>query len=296
MDAFRDLPQAVGATTNWPTGSIYTMADVRYRFPDIRAGGGDEAFLPQRKSWRSAARERYRPFHDAEPPRAAGRELDLIEKLDLAGYFLIVWDIVNYCRASRASSCRDAVGREQRCVTAWGSRRWIRSRWICCSSASCRRSAANGRTSISICRAAIAASRSFSTSTRATAQLGAAMTANVITYRGRSAAREVGKVLGLDADEVDRLAKVMHHFEWRDPNESFERNLRTVGIDPNATIGHFAELWARIQRLPRHLGQHSGGMVIRQGRLDEVVPLENASMPGRVVIQWDKEDCTDMGM
>ena len=128
-------------------------------------------------------------------------------------------------------------------------------------------------------------------------QLGAAMTANVITYRGRSAAREVGKVLGIDPEEVDRLAKVMHHFEWRDPHESFEKNLRAVGIDPaDETVGHFAELWTRIQRLPRHLGQHSGGMVICQGRLDEVVPLENASMPGRVVIQWDKEDCADMGI
>ena len=58
----------------------------------------------------------------------------------------------------------------------------------------------------------------------------------------------------------------------------------------------FAELWVRIQDLPRHLGQHSGGMVICQGELDAVVPLEPATMPGRVVVQWDKDDCADMGI
>jgi error-prone DNA polymerase len=123
------------------------------------------------------------------------------------------------------------------------------------------------------------------------------MTANVITYRGRSAAREVGKVLSLDAGEIDRLAKVMNHFEWVDPAETLERNLGDVGIDAqHPNIQQFGALWTRIQDLPRHLGQHSGGMVICQGRLDAVVPLENASMPDRVVIQWDKDDCADMGL
>jgi error-prone DNA polymerase len=124
-----------------------------------------------------------------------------------------------------------------------------------------------------------------------------AMTANVITYRGRSAAREVGKALSLEPVQIDRLAKVMNHFEWVDPNDSLDRNLREVGIDvQNETVQLFGRLWQRIQDLPRHLGQHSGGMVISQGRLDDVVPLENASMPGRVVIQWDKDDCADMGL
>src|SRR6185437_8842663 len=75
------------------------------------------------------------------------------------------------------------------------------------------------------------------------------------------------------------------------------RNLRDAGIDAqHPTIQIFGRLWQQIQDLPRHLGQHSGGMVICQGRLDEVVPLENASMPDRVVIQWDKDDCADMGI
>src|SRR5919204_6774474 len=121
------------------------------------------------------------------------------------------------------------------------------------------------------------------------------MTANVITYRGRSAAREVGKVLSLEPEQIDRLAKIMNHFEWVDPKETLERNLRDVGLDyHHPTMQLFGQLWTRIQDLPRHLGQHSGGMVICHGRLDEIVPLENASMPDRVVIQWDKDDCADM--
>jgi error-prone DNA polymerase len=128
-------------------------------------------------------------------------------------------------------------------------------------------------------------------------RLGAAMTANVITYRGRSAAREVGKVLGFDLAQIDRLAKVLHHFEYVDTGDSFLRQLSSVGLDLNTDhVRHFARLWHEMQDLPRHLGQHSGGMVICQGQLDAVVPLENASMPGRVVVQWDKDDCADMGI
>ena len=128
-------------------------------------------------------------------------------------------------------------------------------------------------------------------------QLGAAMTANVITYRNRSATREVGKALGFDADLIDRLAKLMHRFEFVDSSETLARHLREVGVDSvDPRMRQFADLWHRMQDLPRHLGQHSGGMVICQDRLDQVVPLENASMPGRVVVQWDKEDCADMGL
>jgi error-prone DNA polymerase len=123
------------------------------------------------------------------------------------------------------------------------------------------------------------------------------MTANVITYRGRSAAREVGKTLGFEPAQVDRLAKVMNSFEFVDPADSLSRHLSTVGLDVNSDrVRLFARLWGEMQDLPRHLGQHSGGMVICQGRLDACVPLENASMPDRVVVQWDKDDCADMGI
>jgi error-prone DNA polymerase len=128
-------------------------------------------------------------------------------------------------------------------------------------------------------------------------QHGAAMTANVITYRGKSAAREVGKALELDEGQIDRLAKVMHQFEYIDPDETLANKLREVGHGGDEPrVRHFAELVAADAgpaapsrpALRRH-----GGV---PGRAVVVVPLENASMPGRVVVQWDKEDCADMGM
>ncbi|HET6889698.1 MAG TPA: OB-fold nucleic acid binding domain-containing protein, partial [Pyrinomonadaceae bacterium] len=128
-------------------------------------------------------------------------------------------------------------------------------------------------------------------------KLGAAMTANVITYRGRSAAREVGKVLGFDDETLGRLSALVHTWEWKDPNDSTERQFRDAGLDlSQPRIKKFFQLYQAVHDLPRHLGQHSGGMVICQGQLDSIVPLEPATMPGRVVVQWDKEDCADMGL
>jgi error-prone DNA polymerase len=293
---FDDVPDAVRATRDLADRLTYTMADLGYRFPDypVPAGETQASFL--RRITEVGARDRYRPYHDRARAQIA-RELDLIEKLDLAGYFLIVWDIVNFCRqrgilvqgrgsAANSAVCYslgitavDPVGMEllfERFLSEergeWpdidldlpsGDRREQAIQYVY----------------------------------QRYGQLGAAMTANVITYRGRSAAREVGKVLEIDAATVDRLATAISPFEWSDPEETLLRHLADAGLDANdQTIRTFAGLWRRIQDLPRHLGQHSGGMVVCQGRLDEVVPLEPAAMPGRVVIQWDKEDCADMGI
>ena len=100
------------------------------------------------------------------------------------------------------------------------------------------------------------------------------MTANVITYRGKSAAREVGKALDLEEGQIDRLARVMHQFEYIDPDETLSKKLAEVGMAADEPrVRHFAELWRQMQDLPRHLGQHSGGMVVCQGELSSVVPL-----------------------
>ena len=128
-------------------------------------------------------------------------------------------------------------------------------------------------------------------------ELGAAMTANVITYRGKSAAREVGKALGFDAETLGRLSSLVGHWEWRGPNDTMAHSFHHAGFDlKHPRIAKYLELCLRLQDLPRHLGQHSGGMVICQGQLNRVVPIERASMPGRTVVQWDKEDCSDLGL
>ena len=160
-----------------------------------------------------------------------------------------------------------------------------------------RKNAASGRTSISILPSGDQREKAIQYVYQRYGQLGAAMTANVITYRDRSAAREVGKALGFDQETLDQLSSVVNSGEWRGPSDNFENHFQQVGFDLNhPRIRKYWELCERIQDLPRHLGQHSGGMVVCQGQLDSVVPLEPATMPGRVVVQWDKDDCADMGI
>jgi error-prone DNA polymerase len=123
------------------------------------------------------------------------------------------------------------------------------------------------------------------------------MTANVITYRSRMASREMGKALGFDPETLDKVSAAVSTWEYRDADDSLDHRFQDAGLDLNhPRLRKYFELCLAAQDLPRHLGQHSGGMVICQGQLDSVVPLEPASMPGRVVVQWDKEDCADLGI
>ena len=300
---FADLPEALAGTCELAERLEYTMSDLGYRFPEYPVPAGETMASFLRKITQAGARGRYRPYDD-RARRQIERELDLIEKLDLAGYFLIVWDIVNYCRQhdilaqGRGSAANSAVCYSLG-ITAVDPiamellfERFLseeRGEWpdidIDLPSGDRREQVIQH------------VYEKYGKRGAAPGGPGVAMTANVITYRGRSAAREVGKVLAIEPEQVDRLAKVMNHFEFVDPKETLERNLRDVGIDfHQPVVQTFGRLWQQIQDLPRHLGQHSGGIVMCQGRLDDVVPLENASMPDRVVIQWDKDDCADMGL
>jgi error-prone DNA polymerase len=299
---FADDPRALAETGELAARLAYSMTDLGYRFPEYRVPAGETMGSFLRKITQAGARERYRPYDD-RARRQIERELNLIDKLELAGYFLIVWDIVNYCRqhdilvqgrgsAANSAVCYslgitavDPIGMEllfERFLSE------ERGEWpdidLDLPSGDRREQVIQHMYEKYGTHGGAAGPR-------------IAMTANVITYRGRSAAREVGKALSLQPEQIDRLAKVMNHFEWVDPSETLERNLREVGIDVHdPAVQLFGQLWRRIQDLPRHLGQHSGGMVISHGRLDDIVPLENATMPDRVVVQWDKDDCADMGL
>ncbi len=293
---FADRPDAVARTRDLADRLTFTMADLGYRFPDYPVPDGETQASFLRAITEVGARERYRPYHDRARAQIA-RELDLIEKLQLAGYFLIVWDLVNFCRRQdilaqgRGSAANSAVCYSLG-ITAVDPvgmdllfERFLseeRGEWpdidLDLPSGDRRE-------------------RVIQYVYEKYGRLGAAMTANVITYRGKSAAREVGKVLGFDAAQIDRLAKVMTRFEFSDPADTLPNHLASVGLDLQTDrVRLFARLWREMQDLPRHLGQHSGGMVVCQGRLDACVPLEPAAMPGRVVVQWDKDDCADMGI
>jgi len=298
---FRDLPEAIHNTGELSSRLGYTLAELGYEFPRYPVAEGEtmDSFL--RKRTEEGFQNRYGGKQNEElferACKQVQRELALIEKLKLAGYFLIVWDIIRFCR-------------EQKIL--------VQGRGSAANSAVCY---SLGITAVDPVGMELLFERFLSEERgewpdidldlpsgdqrekaiqyvyQRYGQLGAAMTANVITYRDRSAAREVGKALGFDQETLDQLASVVDSGEWRGPSDNFENHFQQVGFDLNhLRIRKYWELCERIQDLPRHLGQHSGGMVVCQGQLDAVVPLEPATMPGRVVVQWDKDDCADMGI
>ncbi len=293
---FADLPEAIANTRAISERLEFTLDDLGYRFPRYPVPDGETQMSFLRKRVDEGARRRYQPYHE-HARRQIERELALIEKLDLPGYFLVVWDIVRFCQENhilaqgRGSAANSAVcySLEITAVDPVGMdllfERFLseeRGEWpdidIDLPSGDQRE-------------------RAIQYVYQRYGKLGAAMTANVITYRGRSAAREVGKALGFEITSLEKLSSLARAWEWKDPQDTTERQFREAGFDlHHPRVRKFFELYRMAQDLPRHLGQHSGGMVVCQGQLDSVVPLEPASMPGRVVVQWDKEDCADLGI
>ena len=122
----------------------------------------------------------------------------------------------------------------------------------------------------------------------------AALAATVISYRPRSALRDVGKALGLTDIQVDALAKSL---QWWDGPEIDDSRILECGLDPKSpVIKRLLYLVKEIMGFPRHLSQHVGGFVIAQDDLETLVPIENATMPDRTVIQWDKDDLEELGL
>ena len=298
---FRDVPGAIGNTVTLSSRLEFELSDLGYEFPRYPVPEGEtmDSFLAKRVA--EGVERRYGPKNDRDlyvrAKKQAERELTLIAKLSFAGYFLIVWDIVQFCekhdilvqgRGSAANSvvcyalkitAVDPVGMDllfERFLSE------SRNEWpdidLDLPSEDKREQA-------------------IQYVYQRYGELGAAMTANIITYRSKSAARETGKALGFDEDTLGRLGKLVGQWEWRGPTDTMAHSFHHAGFDiRHPRMAKYLELSMRIQDLPRHLGQHSGGMAICQGQLNHVVPLERASMPGRTVIQWDKEDCADMGI
>ena len=297
---FADLPEAIANTLELSSRLEFTLNDLGYQFPlyPVPESETMTSFLRER-AW-EGFRQRYgRAAADMQTRarRQIERELALIEKLKLEGYFLIVWDLVRFCR-------------EQNIL--------LQGRGSAANSAVCY---SLGITAVDPVSMELLFERFLSEERgewpdidldlpsgderekviqyvyRRYGERGAAMTANVITYRNRMAAREMGKALGFDPETLAKISAAVATWEFRDENDALDRRFRDAGLDlSHPRLRKYYELCLAVQDMPRHLGQHSGGMVICQGQLDSVVPLEPASMPGRVVVQWDKEDCADMGI
>jgi error-prone DNA polymerase len=298
---FRDVPGAVENTADLSSRLGFQLNDLGYEFPRYPVPDVEtmDSFLAKRVAEGIATR--YGPKNDhklmEKAKKQVQRELALIAQLGFAGYFLIVWDIICFCKKhgilvqGRGSAANSAVCYclEITAVDPVGMdllfERFLsesRNEWpdidLDLPSEDKREQA-------------------IQYVYQRYGELGAAMTANVITYRGKSAARETGKALGFDEDTLGRLSKLVGQWEWRGKTDTMAHSFLHAGFDiRHPRIAKYLELSMRIEDLPRHLGQHSGGMVICQGQLNQVVPLERASMPGRTVVQWDKEDCADMGI
>jgi len=294
---FSDRPAWVRASREIAERCAFTLEDLGYRFPSFPVPSGETQDSWLRRETFEGARRRYGDPLGRRVRAQLEHELAVISKLDLAGYFLIVHDIARFAReggilaqgrgsAANSAVCYalgitavDPVGMEllfERFLSE------ERGEWpdidLDLPSGDQRERVIQhvfGRYG----------------------QRGAAMTANVITYRTRLAVREMGKVLGFGAEEIDRLSKLLSSWELDESPLPLPQLLRQAGVAPEEPrVDLLLQLVAAVRGLPRHLGQHSGGIVIAAGRLDEVVPIEPAAMPGRHVVQWDKEDCADLGI
>jgi len=298
---FRDIPEAIANTRIVSERLGFALDNLGYEFPQYSVPDGEtmDSFLDKRVE--EGVRKRYgagakRSLLDKARTQVQ-HELKLIAKLGFAGYFLIVWDIIRYCQQhgilvqGRGSAANSAVcyALEITAVDPVGMEllfeRFLsenRGEWP---DIDLDLPSGDQREQV------------IQYIYERYGSLGAAMTANVITYRGRSAAREVGKALGFEPDQLARLASLVGHWEWRGEYDTMAHHFAQAGFDiRHPRIARYLDLCQRMQDLPRHLGQHSGGMVICAGMLNRVVPIERASMPGRTVIQWDKEDCADLGL
>jgi error-prone DNA polymerase len=292
---FRDRSDAIANTERLAERLAFSLEDIGYKFPDfsVPPGHNMDSFL--RTIVCFGAQQRYEAITNAVR-RQLEEELALIRKLGFPGYFLIVWDIINFCREHNVM---------------------VQGRGSAANSAVCY---CLGITPVDPVSNHLVFERFLSESRKGWPDIdldlpsgdrresviqeiyrrygkhGAAMTANVITYRGRSAAREIGKALNFSLSILDRFSHLFANGDFPHTLD-LQSQIEQAGL-PKAhpRMPAFVDLYRSIYGLPRHLGQHSGGMIICQNKLSSFVPLENASMPGRVVAQWDKDDCEDLGI
>jgi error-prone DNA polymerase len=295
LDLFSDMPEAVDITTEIADCINFSLDELCYTFPEYPLPAGETADAVLRKKTIERSTERYTGEVWSIRSQVLSRlekEFRIIEMKGLAGYFLTVSDISDFCRSNNIlSQGRGSAANSVVCyalgITAVEPiknkllfERFLSEKYEQYPDIDIDLPSGEDRESV--------IQHVYGKYTR----YGAGMTANVISYRGKSAVREVGKTFGFGEDVLKRLSKLNSHYETFRGKE-LDRRLKEEGFDPSTdrALRKFADLYQRILDFPRHLGQHSGGMVVSWGKLDGVVPLEPASMVDRTIIQWDKDDC-----
>jgi len=289
---FARYPDAVENSLAIAEQCSFSLANLPVALPVFPVPPGETPDSYLRSLTKAGAQARW-GTPDARQAAQLEHELGTIEKLGLAGYFLIVWDIAQFCRErqilcqGRGSAANSAV-----CyclgITAVDP---IKLKLLF------ERFMSEARREPPDIDIDIANNRREEVIQYVYEKYGrdhAAMVSEVITYRGRSAAREVGKALGFSAAEIDRLAKLVDHYSQ---GEKMAERAREADLNlANKRVRLWVELSREIQGFPRHLGIHVGGMIITATPLSRIVPIERATLPNRSVIQWDKDDAQAAGL
>ena len=293
QSAFRSIPGAIERTLEIANRCSFCLSQLKYEYPEELAPGGKTPMQHLRDLTDEGSKVRYPEGVPKKVQTQINHELALIDELRYEAYFLTVWDLVRFARGrgilcqGRGSAANSAV-----CyclgVTSVdpGTTDLLFERFV----SKERDEAPDIDVDFEHERREEVLQYLYEKYGRERAGLAATVT----TYRVRSAVRDVGKALGLSLDRIDALAK---HVEGYSSDENLTGRMLDIGIDPGSKIGEQMDHLVReIISFPRHLSQHVGGMVITQGRLDELVPVENAAMDDRTVIQWDKNDLEELGL
>ena len=288
---FEDDGAAVARTLEIASRCSFSLAEIRYRYPSEKLPSGTTSARWLHELTLRGARERYGGTVSSEATAQLERELDLIEELDYCGYFLTMWEIVGFCRErgilcqGRGSAANSAVcyclGITAVDPVALGL---LFERFLSRERAEppdIDLDIEHDRREEVIQWVYVKYGRSH-----------AAMVANVIRYRSRSAVRDVGKALGLSETTLDRVSKLLSAYGDVDP-AAFAQ----AGLDPEHPVHrHVLRLASEVLDFPRHLSIHPGGFLLGHEPVATLVPIENASMPERTVIQWDKDSLEELGL
>ncbi|MDZ4754583.1 MAG: error-prone DNA polymerase [Phycisphaerae bacterium] len=293
-ELFADMPEAIQRAHDLAERAVgFSMDQLRYRYPAEVAPPGVPVMQHLRNLTWAGARDHYPHGITDRVRKQLDHELTLIEELQYAPFFLTVHDLVVFAR-SRHILCqgRGAAANSAVCyclgITAVDPDRIdvLFERFVS--------KERNEPPDIDVDFEHERREEVIQYLYQRYGRERAALVAEVVSYRGRSAIRDVGKALGLSLDCVDQLASGVDW--WHDGAVDIER-VRTLGLDPrDPTIRRLALLTSELLGFPRHLSQHVGGFVITDDPLCELVPIENAAMDDRTIIEWDKDDIEAMGM
>ncbi|MDH4299475.1 MAG: error-prone DNA polymerase [Dehalococcoidia bacterium] len=294
MELFQDYPEAIPNTITIAEKCSANLDFSQYRFPDFPLPEGETAASYLAKLCWQKIHKKYATINP-EIEAKVNYELNLIEKLGLSGYFLVVWDIMDYAERNgipaqgRGSAANSMVAyilgitRVDPIKNKLFLGRFLNEEMSSVPDIDIDVSTAHREKLIQYVYEKYEPEH-------------VAMVCTYVTFQARNAIREVGKALGMPPDLIDRMAKSVSVYDAKGIEQDLAGLKEFESYFSSAPWQQFVSLCREIADFPRHLSIHNGGMIISSRALSEIVPLEKATMPGRIVCQWDKDDVADSGL